>query len=520
VSVLHCQCWCFTAQLRYYTAAGATAAAAAGHVWQLGDKCQVVLTLRDQHGNQTPAKVVKEKLQLRCTPTAASHAVCLAAPSGRDAWKPTYSDTADKRVSVLTWDNWHIVLSDTTVQLDLATPLTVKLALSLSGVAVLDAVPGTDGSKAVEVTVKLRPGRACSLELVQPNPFSTAVQLQNMQLISGLQVRVRDAYEQLTAFTAGTKVACLVDAAVAASTTVARSGSTTVTFGNFDLKAAAGAHTCKVTAGQLTSPQLQFTTSANTQAAGIRLSLTAAGAAQHGTAAAAAAAIPLVTQEVSTEAAVYMSVYSRDGTLLPIQPDHAFIALTVANSTEKLYYSDVAAKQTELCSTGKLVLTLPAAACERVVTVHYYRSAEQYAQDRANSSVDSAMFTGQFRYKATLPPLHHLCIEPVHTAAAAAAAAAADAVDDDTAADNSAAAVLVCGATIVTSIVAVVGRSQQDVVVPVSSGRGSAAAAANTVAGVLSIEACTDAATAAAAANRFVTTHPLLLHSVISVCQW
>jgi hypothetical protein len=300
-------------------------------------------------------------------------------------------------------------------------------------------------------------------------------------------------------------VTCLIDNAVAASTTVAGSATSTVAFAAFELKAAAGLHTCKVTAGELiATPQLQFTSTANEQAAFIRLSLTPAVAAQHGTAALApapapaAAALPVVTQEVSTEAVVYMSVYSKDRTLLPIQAGHSHIAVITSSSTGKLYYSTDAAKQAELCATGKIVLRLPVTACDRVVTVYYYRSAEQYEQDRANSNVDSALFKGQFKYKATLPPLHHLVIEPVHTATAAATATGA--VD--------ATAAVVCGATLVNSIVGVIGKSVQGVVVPVSSGRGAAAAAANSVAGELTIVAFTAAGGSQAdQANRFVTTH-------------
>jgi hypothetical protein len=447
----------FTVALRPYDSrTGAVTDMPADHRWHLGDSCDVAVTVVDEYGNGTTADYVAAQLQLVCAPTA----VQLAASTARDSQSltPTVTPATATTGMTITWRNWSVafIRSTDTPLLSFTTPTTAvdaTVQLAIKGVPMLDAVQDVAGSDIVSVTLPVLPGQAHKLCHVTASPL-TAAAVQNKQLITGLKVKAIDSYGHDTFFSADTRVMCVIDnKAVKATATATAATGSVLTLPSFTLDAAAGVHGHHFTAtGLQSSTAVAFTSIANQQIASLQFS------AQPQASGVNAAATVLAPQQIGTEATVYMSVKSKDNTMVAMQLESHFIALLINN--EVTFYSNDAAKHAELCKSGKIVIMMPDTPCTLAVRVCFYVSAEAYAVDVAeNDGTVGASRRGIFQLTVQQPPLHHLSLQ-------------------FSSADDHA---VVCGETKVTDIITLVGKSV---------GNATVTGALSSVQGTLTLGAC------------------------------
>jgi hypothetical protein len=449
----------FTVALRPYDSrTGAVTDMPTDHSWHLGDSCDIAVTVVDEYGNGTSTEYVAEQLELVCEQSA----VQLTAATARGAQSLTPTVTAATATSglTITWRNWSIAFISTTDTplLSFTTPTTAldaTVQLAIKGVPILDTVHDVAGLDTVDVALAVLPGNAHKLCHVTPSPLTSAA-VQNKQVITGLNVKAVDSYGHDTGFVAGTRVMCVVDNKAVTDTTATGTTGSVLTLPNFTLDAAAGTHSHSFTAtGLQSSAAVAFAIIANQQIASLKFT-----GQQQLVAHAAATVLP--PQQISTEATVYMSVKSKDNTVLAMQPTVHFIALLINN--EITFYSNNAAKHAELCATGKIVLLMPDTPCTLTVKVCLYTSVDAYAADVLNDSTAGATRRAGFKLTVQQPPLHHLAMQ-------------------FSSGDNHA---VVCGETKVTDLITLVGKSISNATVTGS---------VSSIQGTLTLAACDAAAT-------------------------
>jgi hypothetical protein len=299
----------FTVALRPYDTRTGAVTMPSDHKWQLGDSCDVAVTVDDEYGNGTSTEYVAEQLELVC----AQSAVQLTAATARDSQSltPTVTPATATSGLTITWRNWSIALisSVNAPLLSFTTPTTAvdaTVQLAIKGVPVLDVVHDVAGSDTVDVTLAVLPGKAHKLCHVTPSPLTTAA-VQNKQIITGLKVKAADSYDHDTVFAAGTRVMCVIDNKAVTDTTATATTGSVLTLANFTLDATAGTHSHHFTAtGLQSSTAVAFTSIANQQIASLKFS------AQQQLSANAAAVTVLPPQQMNTEATVYMSEKSKD----------------------------------------------------------------------------------------------------------------------------------------------------------------------------------------------------------------
>jgi hypothetical protein len=423
----------FTVSIVPSNSTNATANTGQYHVWKLGDKADVTITFQDSYGNGATASLIRSRLSLKCTTSSLQFDV----PDNNGTTLPPVEVAATETSGMtLTWMNREIVLSnslDPLTFVNATTPSTVSIEVSLQGVR------GIPIATTASIDISILPGEAYKLQhttrTISPLRSTSTTEIQNMSLVRGLQVRVQDRYGHDTTFSKYTAVSCILDnSTVLTSATATDATSSSLTYTDFMLHATPGIHSYSFRADNLaTSPMIQFEVIANQEAHKLVFSDTEAPVQS-------TSAQLIVNQEVGTTAVVYMSVFSKDETLLySMTPTCNFIAYTIGNDFNVVPYSTDDDQHQLLCTNRQIKLQMPAIPCERTVSVFYYTSAADYNDDMQHNRVVSRALIGSFTLKAIAPPVHHVCIERNPT------------VDESR--------VVVCGETCITDAIALVSKT-------------------------------------------------------------